>query len=59
MKKIVLSLAVLATLANSEMLRSEAMEIVFDTDTKLLWQDDIGAKQRGTKMKNFSLKHEE
>ena len=44
MKKTLLSLFVIATLANSEMIRFPDKEVVLDTDSNLMWQDSIDAK---------------
>lgn len=44
MKKILLSLVAIATLVNAEMIRIDDKEIVLDTNTHLMWQDNGEAK---------------
>lgn len=44
MKKILLSLVALATISSAEIIRSNDAEIVLDTDTNLVWQDNSEAK---------------
>lgn len=45
MKKTLLSLMAITTLANAEMIRVPDKEVVFDTETNLIWQDDIEARE--------------
>jgi hypothetical protein len=44
MKKILLSLVAIATLVNAEMIRIDDKEVVLDTDTNLIWQDNSEAE---------------
>ena len=44
MKKALLSLTLITAFANAEMIRSESSEVVLDTDTNLMWQDNSDAK---------------
>ena len=44
MKKTLLSLTLITAFANAEMVRSNAKEVVLDTDTNLMWQDNSDAK---------------
>lgn len=44
MKKILLSVVLISTIANADILRVNERDIVLDTQTKLMWQDDIKVK---------------
>lgn len=45
MKKSLLILSLITTLAHTQMIRLDDKEIVFDTDTKQMWQDNSDAKK--------------
>ncbi|MFA6396575.1 MAG: DUF1566 domain-containing protein, partial [Sulfurimonas sp.] len=44
MKKALLALTLITAFANAEMIRLDDKEVVLDTDTKLMWQDNTDAK---------------